>query len=386
MAALDLGGVEGAGFAPDQQAAREVHLGQRVQTALVQCPCAIAQALAAQQVLLDDRVLLELLEFVERTDVRVAVAKVHDQAHGHLIVLGVVEETATGARRAGPNHRIAGCVHHQAFLVLLCRDFPDFLQADAVVLRIAVTVQLEAGNQFLAQMSTAAFGEDGVPGVELETRLKTVLVLPVGIHPHVTRGHALHAAILVVEDLRRRKAWEHFCAQLCSLFTQPAAQVTQGDDVVAVVVHRFRHEQARKLEGTFRATKEIDVVAGDGGIQGGTALLPVWKQLVQRTGFEHGAGENMRAHFRALLEDTDADLLPGFLRELQQTTGCGKTGWPRSHDDDIDFHGFALHDFHSPTGHQKQAGIMINRPAKRKATDTRLADTTLSKSHALPEE
>ncbi len=41
-------------------------------------------------------------------------------------------------------------------------DFPDFLEADAVVLGVGVAVQVEALDQLLADMATAAFGEQRV--------------------------------------------------------------------------------------------------------------------------------------------------------------------------------------------------------------------------------
>jgi hypothetical protein len=57
---------------------------------------AVADALAAFEVLAEHRVVLEALELVERRQVRVAVGQVDDQADHHLVVFQVIEERATG--------------------------------------------------------------------------------------------------------------------------------------------------------------------------------------------------------------------------------------------------------------------------------------------------
>ena len=149
-------------------------------------------------------------------------------------------------------------------------------------------------------------------------------------------------------------------------------------------MHWLGHKQARELEGTFGAAEVVDIVASDGGIQRCATLFPVREQLVKRTGFENGTRQNMGTDFRPFFEDTDTDLLAGLLRQLQQATCCSKTGRPRSHDNDIDFHGFALHHSGSPSAHQKTGGIMINHPAKRKAWTLLQIDTMLSQYQEMP--
>jgi hypothetical protein len=55
----------------------------------------------------------------------------------------------------------------------------------------------------------------------------------------------------------------------------------------------------------------------------------------------------MGADLGPLFEDTDGDILTGFSRELLQPDRGGKARRPRTHDDDVIFHGFALDVFHS---------------------------------------
>ncbi len=78
---------------------------------------------------------LEALEFLVGRQVRVGVTEADDEADGDLVVFQVVEEAATVGVGL---HRPAPAMHDQAGLVLLWPDFPQFLEADAVGLRITV--------------------------------------------------------------------------------------------------------------------------------------------------------------------------------------------------------------------------------------------------------
>lgn len=69
-------------------------------------------------------------------------------------------------------------MHYQTRLVLLGGDFPDFFQADAVVLRIGIFVELELLEQALAQMPATAFGKQGVLGTQLHAGAKSAFCSP----------------------------------------------------------------------------------------------------------------------------------------------------------------------------------------------------------------
>ncbi len=106
--------------------------------------------------------MLEALELVERRQVSVAVGQVDDQADHHLVVFQVIEERATGVLGAHDVHRPTGGVDHQAWLMLGRVDFPDFFQADAVVLGVCIAVEVETLDQLLADVAAATFGEQRV--------------------------------------------------------------------------------------------------------------------------------------------------------------------------------------------------------------------------------
>ncbi|MNN74279.1 hypothetical protein D3C81_1904630 [compost metagenome] len=74
-----------------------------------------------------------------------------------------------------------------------------------------------------------------------------------------------------------------------------------------------------------------------------TEVLPVGEQFVERTRFEHRTGEDVGADFGAFLHHADAELLAGFGGLLLQSAGGGKSGGAGANDDDVEFHGFALH-------------------------------------------
>ncbi len=73
-----------------------------------------------------------------------------------------------------------------------------------------------------------------------------------------------------------------------------------------------------------------------------TLLLPVGDQLVQRNWLEHGAGKDMRAHLRAFLDDTHADVVVVLSRQLFESNRRRESRWAGADDYDIVFHRFAL--------------------------------------------
>lgn len=79
-------------------------------------------------------------------------------------------------------------MHHQARLVLGVGHLPDFLDADAVVLRILSRGEIETGDQLFAEMAAAALCEQGVPGVQFHARGVAVLVFAVHADTHVSGG------------------------------------------------------------------------------------------------------------------------------------------------------------------------------------------------------
>ena len=187
--------------------------------------------------------MLVTLEFVEGADMRIPVTEIDDQAHVDLPVFGMVEKTAARGRVARSGHGPAGGMHHQAFMVPGLADLPDFLDADAVMLGVAILVELKAGDHFLAEMAAAAFGQDREPGVEFESRLPGRFPLAFRVDAHVAGGDAFHAAVIVVKNFGGGETGKDLGAEFGRLIRQPAAQVAQGNDVVPVIAHGFGYEE-----------------------------------------------------------------------------------------------------------------------------------------------
>ena len=78
---------------------------------------------------------------------------------------------------------------------------------------------------------------------------------------HVAGGDALHRAVLVVEHLGGGEAGIDLDAQRLGLLAEPAADVAQADDVVAVVVHQPRHQEVGEAERAGLGEEQELVVA-----------------------------------------------------------------------------------------------------------------------------
>src|SRR3546814_7732067 len=119
-------------------------------------------------------------------------------------------------------------VDHAAWRMVFGVDVPEFLDAQPIDLRLAITVERELRLEHLGQMAAHAFGEEGVFRMEFKARGIIRLVAAVARHPHVAGCDAFDRTILVIEDFGGGKAGEDFNAQPFGLFGEPAAQIAEA--------------------------------------------------------------------------------------------------------------------------------------------------------------
>ncbi|EKY09918.1 hypothetical protein HMPREF9120_00196 [Neisseria sp. oral taxon 020 str. F0370] len=222
-------------------------------------------------------------------------------------------------------------------------DFPDFFDAEAVGGRLAVLVEVEAADELFGERAAAAFGKQGLPGVKLHAALEVAGGLPVFADAHVAGGDAFDRAVGVVEDFGGGKAGVDFDAEGFGLFGQPAGEQAEADDVVAFVAEAGGGGQ---LEGAFFGEEE-DAVFADAAADGCAALLPVGDEFVEGFGVENGAGEDVRAHFRAFFDDADADVAAVFGGKLFEADGGGESGGARADDEHVVKHAVAFDGVHA---------------------------------------
>ena len=305
MAALDAAGVQEAGVATDQCAAGEGELGQRLQPAGRDCTRAVGNALGMFKERPDRRMGLVALEFFIRRQPRVLVAEADHVADRHLVVLEVIQERAA-IGIAG--ERPAGSVDHQARLVHLRIDLPQFLDADTVGLRITVLVEVEFLHQLLAEMAARAFGEQRVFRMQLHAKLECRRRYPMPVDAHVAGGDTPDRSGVVVQYFGGRKTGKNFDAQCFGLLPEPAHDVGQRDHVIAVILEAVRQHPVRRLVG-FGFGQKQETVLADRHVQRCAAFLPVRKKFGQRLRVHHRAGQDMRAEFTAFFQHADGDFV-----------------------------------------------------------------------------
>ena len=159
---------------------------------------------------------------------------------------------------------------------------------------------------------------------------------------HVAGGDALHRALLGVEHLGGGKARIDLDAQRLGLRRQPAADVAQADDVVAVVVHQPRQREIGEAERAGLGEPQ-ELVVGHRRLDRRALLLPVGDQLVEADRIDHGAGQYVCADLGALLEHADRDLVAALGSELLQPDRRRQASRPATDDHHVVFHCLARH-------------------------------------------
>jgi hypothetical protein len=147
------------------------------------------------------------------------------------------------------------------------------------------------------------------PGLEAG-RLFTVLA-----NAHVPGGHALDAAIRVIEHFSGGEAGVDFHPQRLGLLAQPATEIAQADNVVAVIGHLRRCRQLI----TAGLGEEQEAILAGGRIEWRTTRLPVGEKRRQCAWLNDRARQNMRTNLRAFFQQADRHLPASLGRQLLET-------------------------------------------------------------------
>ena len=330
VGALDLGHVEEARRIADQRAAGEDQLGDGLEATLIQRPRAIGNALAAFEEFAHLGMGLEALKLIEGAEPGVGVVEAHHKAHAHQILAQHIEP---GAAIGVALQRPAGGMPDEAGGVLLLGDLPQLLQADRIGLLLHAIAQGIGLEEFFGQRTAAALGEEGVAGAQLHAGLVVRPLAAIARNAHHP-GHDAFDHTILDDGLGGGEAGVDFHPQRLGPGTQPAGDIAERDDVIAVIVHLRRRGQ---FDRPGLGQHHEAVIAGRGG-QGRRVLAPIGDQLIECARLQHRAAEDMRADLAALLHDADRRIG----RELLDTDRRGQASRPRPHDQYVEFHRFAL--------------------------------------------
>ncbi|SAL76412.1 hypothetical protein AWB68_04978 [Caballeronia choica] len=280
---------------------------------------------------------LVALEFLERRQIRIRIPQPDDEADHHLVVVHVIEKrAAVGVVLERP----AGRVDHETGLVLDGIDFPQFLDAEAVDLRVGVLAQLEPVGELTAEMPARAFAEERVFRVQFHAELEVLGRLAVLADAHVAGDDAAHRAVFVIKHFGCGKTRKDFDAERLCLLTEPARDVREADDIVAVILEVVGQEPVGHL---LRAVlrQEQEAVLGHFDVERRAFFLPVGDQFIQAARVHDGARENVGADLGAFFQHAHADLDAFFLCKLLEPDGRRQSGGAAADDHDVVFHRLA---------------------------------------------
>ena len=229
-------------------------------------------------------------------------------------------------------------VHDAARTALLRADLPQFLDADAISLRIAAVTQVETREQVTRQRPAAAFGKHGLARAQFHAALKMGRGVAVLADAKVAGGNAAHRAGLIKQHLSGRKPRIDLDAEGLGLLAQPAADIAETHHIVAMVVHLRRGGQ---VDGTGGGQVHEAVIGGR-GIERGAERAPVWQQFVERARLDHRARQDVRTHLRSLVHHADRQRLSGRFGQLAQADGAAQSRRAGPYDHHVVFHEFAF--------------------------------------------
>ena len=201
-------------------------------------------------------------------------------------------------------------------------------------MRVAIGIQLEAFDQTLGQVATCAFGQHGDFGVDINAGGEAGFVRAVLGHTHIADAHADDLAGRVMQGFGCRKAGVDFHAQCFCLRCQPCTHGTQADDDIAVIGHTWRRWQF--VAAGFGEQPELIMLGIDANRR--WIAAPIGQQRIQRAGFDHCTGQDVRADVAGLFDHAHGD----FGIELLESNGKRQPGRAATNCDDVVFHHVAF--------------------------------------------
>src|SRR5262245_750523 len=186
---------------------------------------------------------LEALELLEWVQIGICIVEVNDKADRHQIVAEMIEKRSTaGAAIERPAERVL----YQSGPMFIRRDLPELLEPDAVFLRFAILFKTKPFEQRLGEAAARAFGEQRVFCLQLHPARERSFPLALLADAHVAGGNTNDRAFLRVEHLGRRKAWKDLDTERLRLGGEPAADIAERHDKIAMIAHEWRHQNVRQ--------------------------------------------------------------------------------------------------------------------------------------------
>src|SRR6202046_1479401 len=221
---------------------------------------------------------LESLKLVEGRQRRIGVVQVNHKTDDDLIFLDMIEERATTS--FGIQRPPEGMLH-QPWPVQGRINLPQLLDAEAILLRLAALVQLEAGDDLLGQRPSRALGEKRVFSPQLHASSKRVFRLRGGANARVAGSDSEPFALLSEQDFGCSEARIDFNAERFCFGAEIAADIAQRTDKIPVIVQQRRHEEIWQPDAAGGA-EQIELVLGDRYFERTVGIFaPARKQFVE---------------------------------------------------------------------------------------------------------
>ncbi len=314
-----------AGRTADQPAAWKGERGDRLPAPGRDRASAIADARGAFEQRRDGFVGLEALELVERRERGILVVEIGDQADIEPAVFGVIDEAAAGC---GIVEWVTEIMVHPALLVPVGGNFPDFLDPEAIFLRLAG--QIMGGHDLLGHRPPRALGNQGILGFECDALGKAGLGIPLAVAAQVASNDPAHRPAYLAQHIDRSRHGKDIDAELGCLFGKPAHQVAQAHDHTVARFQLWRHqEMGQRNIALF--SEEVVSVAGDIRPDRGALEPPVGDQRLQPDRVHHRARKDVATDLGGLLHHGDSNVGMALL----DADGGGKTGRTRAHDQHV---------------------------------------------------
>ena len=237
----------------------------------------------------------------------------------------------------GPSNRVLDRSFFEMWVSV--GNLPNFLEADSIVLiTYSTCLQVKFCLHPLSKWAAAPFRKNGLFGQNVDSRLEAIFLWSVFRYAHVSSPDTDNSGIIVVKkDLVASNTRKYFDAKFFSLLGQPLTYFAQTDDVIIVVINRFRQQKLRNLNRRFFILEKVKFVFGHLGSQRRIHFFPVWKELIERSGFKNVAAKDVRSYMRPFFDYGNFKIFVVLLAQLFELNCATQTCWSSADYQDVIF-------------------------------------------------
>ena len=183
-------------------------------------------------------------------------------------------------------------------------NFPKLFYAEAKFWWADILCQIIFFNQLFGKRAACALTEQHIFTEQGHAALIGWTGSSVFLQAHIAGGDTNHG-IIFIDQFRSGKSRINFHSKAFGLLSQPAADISQRDNVIAMIAHQAGHGEIGNGETAGFAQEDEFIICHRRFKRMALFIAPAWQECIHTNRVNDSAGNNMSADLCAFFQNDD---------------------------------------------------------------------------------